>query len=92
MARIVGPAWMDTEHYAVVATLPDESRLRLRTRSPDDASVAEEFRSMLTQELVKRFTWSSTGKLGTASPIPFGPPAASSSFARCRPVNVPAVL
>jgi uncharacterized protein (TIGR03435 family) len=55
MARIVGPDWMDTEHYAVVAELSDESRLRLRTRSPDDASVGEEFRSMLTQELVRHF-------------------------------------
>ena len=55
MAGIVGPDWMDTEHYAVAATLSDESRQRLRTRSPDDASVGEEFRSMLTQELVQRF-------------------------------------
>jgi len=55
VARIVGPDWMDTEHCAVVATLSDESRLRLRTRSPDDASIGEEFRSMLTQELVKHF-------------------------------------
>jgi len=54
-ARIVGPDWMAAEHYAVSATLSDESRLRLRTRSPDDASVGEEFRSMLTQELVQRF-------------------------------------
>jgi len=55
MARIVGPDWMDTEPYAVVAELSDESRLRLRTRSPDHASVGEEFRSMLTKELVERF-------------------------------------
>src|SRR4051812_44615936 len=25
VARIVGPDWMDTEQYAVVATVPDES-------------------------------------------------------------------
>ena len=55
LARIVGPDWMDTEHYAVAAALSDESRLRLRTRSPDDASIGEEFRSLLTQELVQRF-------------------------------------
>ena len=55
MARIVGPDWMDSEHYAVAATLSDESRLRLRTRSPDDASIGEAFQSMLTQELEQRF-------------------------------------
>jgi uncharacterized protein (TIGR03435 family) len=54
-ARIIGPDWMDTDHYAVAAALSDESRLRLRTRSTDDASVGEEFRSMLTQELVQHF-------------------------------------
>jgi uncharacterized protein (TIGR03435 family) len=54
MARIVGPDWMDTEQYSVAAALSDESRLRLRTRSPDDASIGQEFRSMLTQELVQR--------------------------------------
>jgi uncharacterized protein (TIGR03435 family) len=54
-ARTIGPEWMDSDHYAVAATLSDESRLRLRTRSTDDASIGEEFRSMLTQELVQRF-------------------------------------
>ena len=53
--RITAPAWLDSEHYAVTATLSDESRLRLRTRSPEDPRVIEEFRSLLTQELAQRF-------------------------------------
>src|SRR5215471_2143082 len=53
--RITAPAWLDNEHYAVTATLSDESRLRLRTRSPEDPRVIEEFRSLLTQELAQRF-------------------------------------
>lgn len=53
--RVLGPGWMETEHYAVAAELSDESHLRLRTRSQDDASIAEEFRSLLMQELVRRF-------------------------------------
>ena len=47
--RITAPAWLDSEHYAVTAALSDESRLRLRTRSPEDPRVIEEFRSLLTR-------------------------------------------
>jgi uncharacterized protein (TIGR03435 family) len=54
VVRITGPDWMETEHYAVVAMLSGESLTRLRKRS-DDARIAEEFRSLLTQELVRRF-------------------------------------
>jgi uncharacterized protein (TIGR03435 family) len=53
--RIAGPDWLDSEHYAVAATLSDESRFRLRTRSPDDPRMVEEFRSLLIQELGRRF-------------------------------------
>jgi uncharacterized protein (TIGR03435 family) len=52
---VLGPDWMDSEHYAVVATLAEESRLRLRTREPDETRVVDDFRSLLTQELVRRF-------------------------------------
>src|SRR5579863_1213777 len=45
--RILGPDWLATEQYSVDATLSDESRLRLRTRSKDP--VAEDFRSLLQQ-------------------------------------------
>jgi uncharacterized protein (TIGR03435 family) len=53
--RILGPEWMDTQHYSVAAELSDESRLRLRTRSPEDTRVVDEFQSLLTQELAHRF-------------------------------------
>ena len=53
--RVLGPAWMETEHFAVAATLGDESHQRLRTRSSDDLTIAEEFRSLLTHELALRF-------------------------------------
>jgi uncharacterized protein (TIGR03435 family) len=53
-ARILGPDWMDTERYAVTATLSAESRLRLRTPSEDDGSLAVDFRTMLTEELAQR--------------------------------------
>jgi uncharacterized protein (TIGR03435 family) len=53
--RVLGPGWMESEHYAVAATLSDEAHLRLRTRSPDDTTIAEEFRSLLTHELALRF-------------------------------------
>jgi uncharacterized protein (TIGR03435 family) len=53
--RVLGPEWMSSDHYAVAATLAEESRLRLRTRSPDDPRVVEEFQSLLTHELVQRF-------------------------------------
>lgn len=54
-ARILGPDWMDSERYAITATLSDEKRLRLRTRSEDDGRLAVEFRTMLTEELAQRF-------------------------------------
>jgi uncharacterized protein (TIGR03435 family) len=53
--RIVGPGWIESDHWAVAATLSEDSRLRLRTRSPDDPRVVDEFRSLLTQELIRRF-------------------------------------
>src|SRR5215469_900528 len=53
-ARILGPDWMDTERYAITATLSDESRLRLRRRSEDVDGLAVEFRTMLTEELGQR--------------------------------------
>ncbi len=53
--RVAGPGWMASDHYAVSATLSEATRLRLRTRSPDDARVIDEFRAMLTEELLRRF-------------------------------------
>jgi uncharacterized protein (TIGR03435 family) len=53
--RILGPEWMDAQHYSVAAELSDASRLRLRTRSPEDTRVVDEFQSLLTQELARRF-------------------------------------
>ncbi len=53
-ARILGPDWMDTERFAITATLSDETRLRLRTRSDDPSRLAEEFRTLLTEELAQR--------------------------------------
>ena len=53
--RVLGPDWLAGEHFAVAAMISDESRLRLRTRLPDDPGVAGEFRSLLTRELVQRF-------------------------------------
>ena len=53
--RVLGPGWIETEHYAVTATLSDDTHLRLRTRAPDDTTIAEEFRALLTRELVLRF-------------------------------------
>jgi uncharacterized protein (TIGR03435 family) len=54
-SRILGPEWIDTEHYAVSAEISDESRLRLRTRSQADAPVAAVFRSLLMQEMGSLF-------------------------------------
>jgi uncharacterized protein (TIGR03435 family) len=54
-ARVLGPDWMATEHFQVAATIGDESRTRFRTRSPDETTIAEEFRSLLTRELALRF-------------------------------------
>ena len=51
---ILGPDWIDTERYAVTATLSDQSRIHLRTRSEDDGGMAVEFRNMLTEELAQR--------------------------------------
>ena len=53
--RIEGPDWIDTDAYTVTAILTDESRLRLRTRAGDDAPVAQQFRTLLKEELVSRF-------------------------------------
>jgi len=53
-ARILGPDWMDAEHYAIAATLSDETRLRLRTRSEDPARLAEDFKNLLAEELEQR--------------------------------------
>ncbi|HEY1496315.1 MAG TPA: TIGR03435 family protein, partial [Candidatus Solibacter sp.] len=53
--HVIGPGWIESEHYGISATLSEASRLRLRTRSPDDARVVDEFRLLLTQELVQRF-------------------------------------
>jgi uncharacterized protein (TIGR03435 family) len=53
--RVAGPPWMARDHYAISATLSEASRLRLRTREPDDARVVDEFRSLLMTELVNRF-------------------------------------
>jgi len=53
-ARILGPDWLDSELYAISAMLSDETRLRLRTRSEDDAHLAEQFKTMLTEELTQR--------------------------------------
>jgi uncharacterized protein (TIGR03435 family) len=55
VARVIGPDWIGSDHYAIAATLSEESRLRLRTRSADDPRVIEEFRALLTQELQQRF-------------------------------------
>lgn len=52
--RIIGPDWIETDFYSVSATISDQS-LRLRTRSDADASVAADFRSLLTRELARRF-------------------------------------
>ena len=52
---VLGPEWLDGAHYAISAAISDESRLRLRTREPDETSVVDEFRSLLTAELVARF-------------------------------------
>ena len=54
-AHVSGPGWIDSEHYGISAILSEASRLRLRTRSPDDARVVDEFRLLLTRELVQRF-------------------------------------
>jgi uncharacterized protein (TIGR03435 family) len=54
-AHVLGPDWMTTQHYRVTAALSDDPRLRLRTRSEDDARVSAEFQSLLTQEIVNRF-------------------------------------
>lgn len=54
-AHVTGPGWIDSEHYGISATLSEASRLRLRTRAPDDARVVDEFRLLLTKELVQRF-------------------------------------
>jgi uncharacterized protein (TIGR03435 family) len=54
-SRIDGPEWMDTQHYSVTAEISDESRFRLRTRAPEDTRVMEEFQSLLTSELARRF-------------------------------------
>lgn len=53
--RVLGPDWIDTEHYRVTAVLSDESRVRMRTRKPGDTGVDEEFRSLFIQEIVSRF-------------------------------------
>jgi uncharacterized protein (TIGR03435 family) len=53
--RVAGPGWMASDHYAISATLSDATRLRLRTREPDDARVIDEFRALLTEELLRRF-------------------------------------
>jgi len=52
--RVLGPEWMATERVSITATLADESRLRLHTRSPDDPTTLAQFRTLLTQELVRR--------------------------------------
>jgi len=52
--RIVGPFLLDSEYYAVDATLADETRLRMRFRSKDDP-VAVDFRALLSRELARRF-------------------------------------
>ena len=53
--HVTGPGWIDSEHYGISATLSEASRLRLRIRSADDARVVDEFRLLLTKELVQRF-------------------------------------
>ena len=53
--RVLGPEWLAGEHFTVAAIISDESRLRLRTRSPGDPGVEGEFRSLLTGELAQRF-------------------------------------
>lgn len=53
--RVLGPEWIDTERYSVTAILSDNSRGRLRRRSPTGASSDEEFRLLFTQEIVSRF-------------------------------------
>ena len=52
---VLGPDWLDGAHYAIAAAIADESRLRLRSREPEETRVVDEFRSLLTVELVKRF-------------------------------------
>jgi uncharacterized protein (TIGR03435 family) len=53
--HVIGPGWIESEHYGISATLSEGSRLRLRVRSADDTRVVDEFRLLLTQELVQRF-------------------------------------
>jgi uncharacterized protein (TIGR03435 family) len=54
--RVAGPGWIESDHYAIAATLSQESRLHLRTRSRDEPRVEEDFHSLLTRELVERFS------------------------------------
>jgi uncharacterized protein (TIGR03435 family) len=54
-ARVNGPAWMATERFAVTAILGDETHERLRTRTPEETTIADEFRAALTRELELRF-------------------------------------
>ena len=53
--RVDGPGWMATQHFAVTAILGDATHERLRTRSPEETTIAEEFRALLTRELELRF-------------------------------------
>jgi uncharacterized protein (TIGR03435 family) len=53
--RVLGPDWIDSEHYSVSAVLADDLKGRLRSRSAAGASLNDEFQSLFASEIASRF-------------------------------------
>jgi uncharacterized protein (TIGR03435 family) len=54
-ARVLGPDWIDSENYAILAVLADDSQGRLRTRSTAHTSLDDDFQNLFAQEIASRF-------------------------------------
>jgi uncharacterized protein (TIGR03435 family) len=54
-ARVLGPDWIDSERYGILAVLADDSKGRLRTRSTAGSTLDDEFQTLFAEEIASRF-------------------------------------